>query len=120
MDIVIDDKTYGVVLGFGNVMRIQAEMAGALQLDDSTVEALKGKEDLSIAELESSEQEAMMNNMNAVPACIALCLRSVNGRPITNVKTYVDDEMDMSHGIKLFEHIMSHIGEMLVPKVSSA
>lgn len=119
MDIVIDDTTYGCVLGFGNVMRIQAEMASGMKLDESTLEALKGKEDLSISELEGAEQEAMMANMVAVPACIALCLRSINGKPISNVEQFVDEKMDPSHGIKLFELIMSHIGEMLVPKESS-
>jgi hypothetical protein len=120
MDIVIDDKTYGVVLGFGNVMRIQAQMAKNMQFDESTLEALKGKEDLEMHELEAAEREAMTANMDAVPACIALCLRSVNGRPISNVDTYVDEDMDPSHGIKLFEHIMLHIGEALAPKVQSA
>lgn len=121
MDLVIDDTTYGVVLGFGNVMRIQAIMAKNMQFDEETLSALKDKgDDIDMSELGAMEREAMMTNLDAVPSCIALCLRTVNGRPVTNVDTYVDEQLNPSHGIQLFELLMKHIGEMLVPKAPSA
>ena len=117
MEIEIEDIKFGVKLGFGNVMKIQGLLSQNLTQKAASELANLGDVE-SMDEIPEEHRHAIQQNMNMMPEILKLCISSVNGKPISNPEVYVDETMHPNVGIKLFEYVINHINEMMVPKGS--
>ena len=117
MEIAIEETTYTVALGFGNVMQIQGMLTAAFSADsfqDMTV-----SEDLTINDLAAEDsQRALEASSKLMPEVLGKVLKKVNGEVVD--ATYIDEDMPISHGMDLFNTVMEHISELNVPKASEA
>ena len=119
MEIEIEDIKFGVKLGFGNVMKIQGLLSQNITADAAKELATLGDVE-TMDEIPEEHRHAIQENMNMMPEVLKLCISSVNGKPISNPSTYVDETLHPSVGIKLFEYVITHINEMMVPKGSES
>lgn len=115
MEIEVNDSKYGIKLGFGIVMRIQGMFASSMGAE--AAEALANIDAETMDDVPEEHRHSVQANMAMMPEVLKLCLTSVNGRALSNVDTFVDEKMHPADGIKLFESVLNHINEMMVPKV---
>jgi len=117
MEIVIEETKYNVALGFGNVMQIQGMLTSAFSAD--AFADMEVTDDLTIDDLATeNSQQALEASARLMPLVLGKVLKKVNGEPITD--SYIDEEMPLTHGVELFNHVMEHISELNVPKVKEA
>lgn len=117
MEITIEDTKYDVALGFGNVMHIQGMLTEAFAVE--AFSELEIDDDLTIEDLANTEStSAIAASAKLMPLVLAKVLKKVNGTAVH--ETYIDEEMPITHGMELFNHIMEHIGELNSPKASEA
>lgn len=117
MEIVIEDTKYIVALGFGNVMQIQGMLTTAFS--DNAFADIEATEELTIEDLAAEDsQRALEASAKLMPLVLNKVIKKVNGEPIAD--SYIDEEMPLTHGVELFNHVMEHISELNVPKVKEA
>lgn len=118
MKLDIDGTVYECALGFGNVMKIQTLIASNITSEFAAEFDGVETEDMTMDDIPEEYRQNVMANMELMPEVISMCLRTVNGKPISNPAKFVEETLDVSHGMELFNSLMSHINGMLVPKVS--
>lgn len=115
MDIKIEDTTYTVALGFGNVMKVQQMLTKAFSAE--AFGEIEAHDDLTIDDLAAEDsQRALEASAKLMPEVLGTLLKKVNGETVSD--SYIDEEMPISHGMELFNHVMEHISELNVPKAS--
>jgi len=115
MEIIIEETTYSVALGFGNVMQIQSMLTAAFAID--AFADIDATDDLTIEDLASEDsQRALEASAILMPKVLNKVLKKVNGESVS--LSYIDDELPLKHGVDLFNQIMEHISELNVPKAS--
>ena len=116
MEIQIEDTKYGIVLGFGNVMKIQGMFASSMTQEAAA--ALSEIDDgATMDDIPDEYKDSVMSNLEMMPAVLALTVRTVNGRTISNIENWIDEKLHPGHGMKLFEKVVEHINELVLPKV---
>jgi hypothetical protein len=117
MEYKIEETTYTVALGFGNVMQIQGMLTSAFSAD--TFQNMDITEDLTMEDLaQEDSQQALAASAKLMPLVLGKVLKKVNGEPVDS--SFIDEDMPITHGMDLFNHVMEHISELNVPKVSEA
>ena len=117
MELEVNDTKYGIKLGFGIVMKIQGMFASGM--DAQAAAALADIDAETMDDIPEEHRHSVQANMATMPEVLKLCLTSVNNRPLSNVEAFVDEKLHPADGIKLFELVLNHINEMMVPKASS-
>lgn len=117
MEIEVNGTTYGIKLGFGIVMKIQSLFASSMGAESAA--ALAEVDADTMDDIPEEHRHSVQANMAAMPEVLKLCLSSVNDRSLSNVDVFVDEKLHPADGIKLFESVLTHINEMMVPKASS-
>lgn len=115
MEIVVENDKFGVKLGFGIVMKIQALLSQTMTQASAT-ELADIDKDATMDDIPEEHRHSIMANMAMMPEILKLCISSINGKPISDVDAYVDETLMPNVGIKLFEYVIGHINEMMVPK----
>ena len=116
LEIDIDNKVYGCAVGFGNVMKIQSIVAKNLNADFAAEYEGADIESLTMEDLKEEHRASLMNNMALMPEVLAVSLRTVDGVKLQDILSYINEELDASHGLQIFNSLLSHINGMLVPK----
>tara|TARA_R100001230_G_C5673627_1_gene178888 strand:- start:794 stop:1156 length:363 start_codon:yes stop_codon:yes gene_type:complete len=116
----IGETTYKLSFGFGNIMEIQRLMSEAFM--DSDMSALEGLspeevENLTIADL-GTDSAAVAKSMELMPKALTQCLRGVNGTPLDDPATYVRDDLEVEHGVELFNLIAEQVKRLTPKKVN--
>jgi hypothetical protein len=119
MEIEVNNTKFGIRLGFGIVMKIQSLLSASITPENAKrLETLQDTD--SMDDVPEDLQATVQNNILMMPEVLKLTLKSVNGKPLSNIDAYVDETLNPQSGIELFEKVLGHINEMMVPKVSGS
>ncbi len=97
-------------------MEIQRLMSEAFQVEDlSQFAGMEQEEIESLTMDDLGGTDSLAKSMELMPKAITQCLRGVNGQEIDDPATYVREELELEHGMELF-NLIAEQTKRLTPK----
>lgn len=120
MEHKIGETAYKLSFGFGNIMEVQRLMSEAFVGQDmSSLQGLSQEEidNLTMDDL-GADSDAVLRSMELMPKVLTQCLRGVNGESIDDPATYVRDDLEIEHGVELFNLVAEQVKRLTPKKVN--
>ena len=98
------------------IQRLMSEAFGGA--DISALQGLTEEEieNLTVADL-GTDNDAISKSMDMMPKALTQCLRGVNGTSLDDPATYVRDELEVEHGVELFNLVAEQVKRLTPKKV---